>query len=246
MEDEYCLCDSLRNLVPALPPEFDFAVCALFDGHGGKSVAVLARDILTFEIGSQLVNVIEEHSQLGDEKSFDFIFKRAVNVAFERFDSRIASELPGCNDGCTALLVFIGNGRIYTVNLGDSAAYLCRKIDNVIHAIPLNELHTPWLPSEKDRILSYGGTVEEGRVNGVLEVTRSFGDLHLKRFGVSCKGSFRQATLDFDLDEFVLMACDGFWGAIDAHEACRKTGDLIKKVKCPKHWNLVGGAKSCN
>lgn len=46
-----------------------------------------------------------------------------------------------------------------------------------VTAIPLNEVHKAWSQREKERILHYGGTVEGGRVNGVLDVTRSFGDL---------------------------------------------------------------------
>ncbi|GFE55290.1 phosphatase 2C domain-containing protein [Babesia ovis] len=220
MEDECVVLPSLRRLNPELPGAYDFLVCALFDGHGGRTCAAFAKENLLHEIVQQLLQQLQAEPTHSDEFS-ESLFKKAVNAACLRLDSRIAHDLIGCNDGCTALLLFIGSSRIYVVNLGDSAAYLCRKLNNVLHAIPLNEVHKAWIPKEKERILHYGGTVEGSRVNGVLEVTRSFGDLGLKRFGVKCTGSFRQASLDYVNDDIILVACDGFWSVYDPHEACR-------------------------
>ncbi|ORM40474.1 putative protein phosphatase 2C 8 [Babesia sp. Xinjiang] len=220
MEDECVVVPSLRKLNPDLPSSYDFLVCGLFDGHGGRSCASFAKENLLNEVIQQLLQHLQSEVSESDEFS-ESVFRKSVNAACLRLDSRIAHDLIGCNDGCTALLLFVGRRLIYVVNLGDSAAYLCRRLNNVLHAVPLNEVHKAWIPKEKERILHYGGTVEGGRVNGVLEVTRSFGDLGLKRFGVKCTGSFRQASLDFDNDEIILLACDGFWNVYDPHEACR-------------------------
>ena len=38
MEDETVICPSLRDMVPQLPEERDFALFGIFDGHGGKQV----------------------------------------------------------------------------------------------------------------------------------------------------------------------------------------------------------------
>ncbi|EDO05646.1 Protein phosphatase 2C family protein [Babesia bovis T2Bo] len=217
MEDECVIIPSLRKLNPNIPESYDFLVCALYDGHGGRTCATFARDHLVNEIVQQLLQNVGE----GPEEFAECIFKKSINAACQRLDSRIAHELVGCNDGCTALLLFIGRQKVFALNIGDSAAYICRKVDNVLHAIPLNEIHKAWIPKEKERVTHYGGTVEGGRVNGVLEVTRSFGDLSLKRFGIKCTGSFRQATFDFGNDEMIMLACDGFWSVYDPHEACR-------------------------
>lgn len=37
------------------------------------------------------------------------------------------------------------------------------------------------MPSERDRIISAGGSVEDGRVMGNLNLSRSIGDLEYKR-----------------------------------------------------------------
>lgn len=44
----------------------------------------------------------------------------------------------------------------------------------------MSEDHKPELPGEKARIMSNGGFVEDNRVNGVLNLSRSLGDLEYK------------------------------------------------------------------
>ena len=51
--------------------------------------------------------------------------------------------------------------------------------------MPLSKDHSPVEPKERKRIEQAGGHVEGGRVCGSLEVSRSFGDLRLKRLGLS-------------------------------------------------------------
>lgn len=36
--------------------------------------------------------------------------------------------------------------------------------------------HKPHIPKEKERILKSGGEVKNGRINGIINVSRSFGD----------------------------------------------------------------------
>ncbi|UKJ87630.1 protein phosphatase 2c [Theileria orientalis] len=229
MEDECLVCDSLKALCPQLPSEYDFAVFGLFDGHGGRQSAVFAKQNLLGEVASQLVAHLNLKKESGDQEDFEVTFKKSVNSACRRLDTRIANEVQGCADGSTALLLFFGKKTAYILNLGDSAAYLCKKVDSVLHSIPLNDIHKPWSQKEKARILHYGGTIEGGRVNGLLEVTRSFGDLQLKKYGVLCVGSFRKFELDFKKDELIVLACDGFWGLFDASDACRKSLDFVVK-----------------
>jgi len=79
----------------------------------------------------------------------------------------------------------------------------------------------------KERILRSGGAVENGRINGVLEVSRAFGDITLKKFGVLCTPEYMKFTIDRSKDRFVLMGCDGFWNAWTAAEALEYTGELV-------------------
>lgn len=45
----------------------------------------------------------------------------------------------------------------------------------------MSEDHKPDCPDEKKRILEYGGFVEDNRINGALNLSRSIGDLDYKK-----------------------------------------------------------------
>ena len=50
-----------------------------------------------------------------------------------------------------------------------------------VHVCACVQDHKPILVEERKRIEACGGRVENGRVNGMLEVARTFGDRALKR-----------------------------------------------------------------
>ena len=84
-------------------------------------------------------------------------------------------------------------------------AYLCRMKDSDDQddtmTIPLQQRqHKCWMMKEKDRILRSGGAVENGRINGILEVSRAFGDLTLKKFGVLCTPEYMKFQMDREKD----------------------------------------------
>ena len=108
-------------------------------------------------------------------------------------------------DGCTANLILANAEKMISINLGDSMAYLCRMKDSDDQddtlTIPLQQRqHKCWMMKEKDRILRSGGAVENGRINGILEVSRAFGDLTLKKFGVLCTPEYMKFQMDREKD----------------------------------------------
>ncbi|KAF8820082.1 protein phosphatase 2C domain-containing protein [Cardiosporidium cionae] len=227
MEDEHLVCFSLRTVMPSLPPERDFSLFAIFDGHGGRQCAAFSKEHIAHEIASQLI-------ALPEDVMFPFsdrIMKDVITASFSKIDSRIATEIPSCKDGCTVLVVLVKELLVYIASLGDSAAFLCRKVDETLQPIPLAELHKPWVLKEKERIIKCGGTIENGRVNGILEVTRSFGDISLKRYGVLCNPTFRKFEIDVNKDKFILLGCDGFWNCWTAQEVVSKALDICTRVR---------------
>merc|ERR1712098_916206 len=109
-------------------------------------------------------------------------------------------------------------------------AYLCRHTEaQDIQAIPLQmRQHKCWMMKEKERILRAGGAVENGRINGVLEVSRAFGDITLKKFGVLCSPEFMKFRMEREKDQFILLGCDDFWNAWTPAEALDFTQGLIE------------------
>jgi len=224
MEDEHLICQSLCHLNPNLPAKLDMSVYGIFDGHGGRQSAVFAKDQLPSELCCQLMLLPEDTPIPLSDRSI----RQVLKATYKKIDSRIATELPSCKDGSTAILALRHGSNVFVASLGDSAAFLAKNKGNDLHAIPLMEVHKPWVITEKDRIVKAGGTVENGRVNGSLEVSRSFGDLPLKRFGVLCTPTLMKISIQTS-DEFILLGCDGFWSCWSALDVITLTRDLIEK-----------------
>ena len=74
-------------------------------------------------------------------------------------------------------MALITDTEIYCANSGDSRSVLSSNGK----AIELSVDHKPDLPTEKERIERAGGFVEDNRVKGVLNLSRSLGDLEYKQ-----------------------------------------------------------------
>ncbi|KAK4683518.1 protein phosphatase PTC1, partial [Tremellales sp. Uapishka_1] len=113
---------------------------------------------------------------------------------------------------------------LYTANVGDARGVLCRGGK----AVRLTYDHKGSDSQEAKRITDAGGFVMNNRVNGVLAVTRSLGDASMKEFVVGSPYT-TETTLD-DLDEFLIVACDGLWDVCEDQEAV----DIIRSTKDPQ------------
>jgi len=152
-------------------------------------------------------------------------------MACHNLDHRIAVEMPGCNDGSTAIFALVRGEHVYVCNLGDSMAYLARTSATGMESIPLQaHQHKCWVVSEKERIIKTGGRVDNGRVNGILEVSRAFGDIPFKKYGVTCLPELMKFKVTGE-DQFIVLGCDGFWGSWSAEEAMEYTKDLLDSAK---------------
>ena len=74
-------------------------------------------------------------------------------------------------------MALITDEEIICANAGDSRCVL--SVDG--RALEMSEDHKPELPTEKARIERAGGFVEDNRVKGVLNLSRSLGDLEYKQ-----------------------------------------------------------------
>lgn len=116
--------------------------------------------------------------------------------------------------GCTANVVLITPTQYIVANAGDSRSSLCREGK----AIDLSLDHKPQSQEEEKRIKNAGGVIYMGRVNGGLNLSRSFGDFDYKskkELGyheqmITCKPDIR-IFQRHPSDEFIIVGCDGIW-----------------------------------
>lgn len=83
--------------------------------------------------------------------------------------------------GCTSCVCLITPDTIYCSNAGDSRAVLGLKNGKLIE---LSHDHKPDNEGEMKRIKEGGGFVEDGRVQGVIAVSRAIGDWEYKNPGL--------------------------------------------------------------
>lgn len=81
------------------------------------------------------------------------------------------------NSGCTSCVVLVTKDTVYCANAGDSRACLATKSGKVIE---LSHDHKPDNDGEMKRIKAAGGFVDEGRVQGIIAVSRAIGDWEYK------------------------------------------------------------------
>ena len=157
MEDFYSANLNLLNT--------DSNLFAVFDGHGGKDVALYASNSLH----KILVN---EHAYYSQQ------YEAALKAAFIKldYDLKYTANLACQYCGSTAVACLVIGKQLYCANVGDSRAVLCRNGK----ALDLSQDHKPRLTAEKKRIERAGGTVVQNRVNGLLSMSRALGDYAFK------------------------------------------------------------------
>jgi protein phosphatase PTC1 len=90
--------------------------------------------------------------------------------------------------------------------------------------IRLTHDHKASDPEEQQRIIAAGGFVNNNRVLGQVEVSRSIGDQLMKDYIVSTPfSSSRQVD---DADTHVVLACDGVWDVLSDDEVAAFVSEL--------------------
>ncbi|XP_061492475.1 integrin-linked kinase-associated serine/threonine phosphatase 2C isoform X2 [Rhineura floridana] len=217
MQDAHVILNDITEECSPLPSQISrVSYFAVFDGHGGVRASKYAAQNLH-------QNLIRKFPK-GDVPSVEKTIRRCLLDTFkytdEEFLKQASSQKPAWKDGSTATCVLVIDNTLYIANLGDSRAILCRyNEESQKHtALNLSKEHNPTQYDERMRIQKAGGNVREGRVLGVLEVSRSIGDGQYKRFGVISVPDVKRCQLTHN-DRFILLACDGLFKVFSPEEA---------------------------
>ena len=137
--------------------------------------------------------------------------------------------------GCTCCAVLITPTEIICSNIGDSKA-IAFSDENLL---ALNYEHNLKLLSEDERLIQTGFSVINGRLGGIINVTRGFGDFEFKDMQ-NLNIEENQGVLNTpevlsfakDLFDTVIIGCDGLWDCytIENCKKCFSKGYSIKDV----------------
>ncbi|CAN0896293.1 Probable protein phosphatase 2C 14 [Linum grandiflorum] len=172
------------------------------------------------------------------EKCGDEICKEeAVRAGYLKTDQQFLDQ--GLLSGACCVTALIKGDEVVVSNVGDCRAVLCR--GGVAEALTTD--HRAEREDERERIENQGGYVEihrgTWRVHGILSVSRSIGDAHLKAW-VSAEPDTKILQLKPDM-EFLVLASDGLWEVVGNQEAV----DIVTKLCMPeKEVGLVNVSPS--
>lgn len=200
-------------------------VFGVFDGHNGYNVAKYT--------AANIVDALVE-SQGFEQKNY----KKAFEAAYDKIEKDLVDDASFQKGGCTAVTVLVNGegGKIVCANAGDSRAILVRKDGSVT---ALSEDHKPTKPSEADRIIAAGGTIEGGRVCGQIALTRAIGDFEFK--GDTSRPAHEQVliavpdVLEVSMlkgqEKYLIIACDGVWDVLTNEECARFIDSKMVELK---------------
>lgn len=175
-----------------------------------------------------------------------------LKTSMETLDADVVRKNEWKYQGSTAVGVLLYDDMIYSINVGDSRAVLCRSGD----ALELTRDHKPNDPSEQSRVESLGGSVKwhgyvdaQGepiepygayRINGNLAVARAIGDRDLRPY-VTGEPEVKAFTRDDVRDEFIVIASDGLWDVFSSDEVVTFVKDVMSgEVGGRESWRSGG------
>lgn len=189
---------------------------AIYDGHGGLDCVTYVRNHLHMNFGVALNDKggLDKSSRVFQDicECLESSFLDTDNgfLKLVRDNDSVNSE---CGSAAVVCLIF--GGWIWCANLGDSRALLCRDGQ----ALQLSLDHKPDRPDERQRIEDSGGTISWGRVQGLLAISRAFGDGRCKTEPLVISRPEIRGELLTAQDEFMLMACDGVFDVFSNQDA---------------------------
>ncbi|XP_055826072.1 probable protein phosphatase 2C 60 isoform X1 [Solanum dulcamara] len=215
----------------------------IYDGHGGPETSRYINDHLfqhlkrfAAEQNSMSVDVIRKAFQATEDGFFSLVAKQWT----------LKPQMAAVGSCC--LVVVICNGILYVANLGDSRAVLGRHVraTGEVLAIQLSAEHNACFESVRQELHSMHPDDPQivvlkhnvWRVKGLIQISRSIGDIYLKKPEYNreplyakfrLREPFKRPILSSDPsitvqelephDQFLILASDGLWEHLSNQEA---------------------------
>jgi serine/threonine protein phosphatase PrpC len=202
----------------------------IFDGHGGKNTSYYLRDnfkdfFIEHTLWKDYVNswecnlisklsIISDSTEIDDFSNIENNWRIIFSQIFFDFDRKIYNS--GIIDGSTAIIVLLTPDYYISVNCGDSEA----SVINENFDFKLSKNHKPNDKEEYLRIIENNHYVNNGRIDGRINLSRSFGDFFLKQMDNKDINPINYALTVLPTvkmyerckeDKYIILGCDGFW-----------------------------------
>ncbi|KAL3341251.1 hypothetical protein AABB24_025679 [Solanum stoloniferum] len=215
----------------------------IYDGHGGPETSRYINDHLFQNLKSFAA---EQNSMSVD------VIRKAFQATEDGFCSVVAKQWPMKPQmaavGSCCLVAVICNGILYVANLGDSRAVLGRLVraTGEVLAIQLSAEHNACFESVRQELHAMHPDDPQivvlkhnvWRVKGLIQISRSIGDIYLKKPEYNreplyakfrLREPFKRPILSSDPsitvqelephDQFLILASDGLWEHLTNQEA---------------------------
>jgi serine/threonine protein phosphatase PrpC len=240
MEDEH--------IIQRIPNLESHILLGIFDGHSGAAASRFAKEnIIECLMHTTQFNSYCEALKTNDAEADIQLLKEALEDAFLSLDSLMRTSDTIGYEGCTAVVCVITPSFYVCANAGDSRCVLGRITETDLMeptslkrslSLDLSLDHKPEIIAEKNRIEFAGGYVEKDddvhRVNGILSVSRGFGDFDMKgnvdltpaQQLISCFPEVTTTTRN-EHDDFIILGCDGLWDITSSETCTAKVRELV-------------------
>lgn len=179
------------------------SVYAVFDGHGGGTTSLLCTIFMKKFVNGSQFEFTDSHLRQGIRKLQNYL------------------ETKNIRDGSTMAFAMINQNKVMIAHIGDARVLVTNDKGNLHFATPD---HKPSTRSEFERIHNSGGRVTNGRVNSILAVARSLGDLSIAQ-SLSAEPDITMYTLKED-DKWLIVACDGVFDVLSNDYLAKIGGEI--------------------
>ncbi|CAK70806.1 unnamed protein product (macronuclear) [Paramecium tetraurelia] len=213
MEDFYFIKDNI------LEDGSQSILFGIMDGHGGQTVAkFVSTNFPKVQHSLTIPRFFFSYTNKSKDHLINYfrIHLKKYKKTHFKVNELVKQECNSNEMGSTASIGFMrleGAKRVlYFANVGDSRAFLFG--DQVV---PLTTDHKPNKQGERARILKHQGTVLMDRLNGILAISRAFGDHSFTQYGLTCTPD--QVRVELRLShKWVVVASDGLWDVVNEQE----------------------------